>query len=72
MSDIENAMRHLRDVITGCTDGLCGRLNQDNCAQFQGLSKSLSSADPVHLDAHSDLLRVRRFIVVVSPQFVGG
>ncbi|MGH3156236.1 MAG: hypothetical protein ACRDNF_06645 [Streptosporangiaceae bacterium] len=29
MSDIENAMRHLRDVITGRTDGLCGRLNQD-------------------------------------------
>jgi hypothetical protein len=36
MSDIENAMRHLRDVITGCTDGLCGRLNQDNCAQSKG------------------------------------
>jgi hypothetical protein len=29
MSDIDNAMRHLRDVITGRTDGLCGRLNQD-------------------------------------------
>ena len=29
MSDIENAMRQLRDVITGRKDGLCGRLNRD-------------------------------------------
>jgi hypothetical protein len=30
MSDIENAMRQLRDMITGRKDGLCGRLNRDN------------------------------------------